>query len=46
MKQDEVEIDVSKSILLNPAEANLPFYSGNPELVSLSLMNGMDTRQI
>jgi aspartyl-tRNA synthetase len=25
---------VSKSILLNPAEASLPFYSSNPELVS------------
>lgn len=33
-QQDEVEIELSKSILLNPAEASLPFYPSNPELVS------------
>jgi len=33
-QQDEVEIELTKSILLNPAETSLPFYPYNPELVS------------
>lgn len=45
MQQDEVEIELTKSILLNPAEATLPFYSSNPELVSsLALSTAIELR--
>ncbi len=32
---DELEIQVERCILLNPAERSLPFYPNHPELVSL-----------
>ncbi|WWC57851.1 aspartate-tRNA ligase [Kwoniella dejecticola CBS 10117] len=36
---DEIEIDLSKVTLLNPAEAQLPFYPNRPEVANEDLRN-------